>query len=349
MNSWLAHQARDHRLRACLLASALLPLLGLLVLEQVMHGAKGDDEVVVQVRLSLPPVFEPWLPPPLPAEEGGDRAALGQGPEPATAWPGIPAWLTGQPSTASLEEGGTEGPTGYPGLTGSAGDLPAGGGLLPGTRSGYSWGSTQVMPSPTTGTLLGRGRGGSGKGPPMEPTDLLRLSDLAMANRHHAAVLIDPTSRRDLVGYINLTRLRVSGAGSGEDVDNLAAALTGIGLHARVGPNRYDYFLSERLLLDPIHCLRQGAGLWVPPGQFTRFSTEEYLLLRRYLRGGGFLVIRPADPARPPSPPSRYFLWEMVDALRTALGPESRLVPLSIAHPLYHAWYDFDSGFPGER
>lgn len=349
MSSWLAHSGRDRRLRACLVVSALLHLLGLLGLQQVMRGPKGEDEVVVHVRLSLPPVFEPWLPPPLPAEEGGDRSGLGQGPEPATTWPGIPAWLTGQPSTASLSEEKSEGPIGYPGLIGTGGDLPTGGGLRPGTRPGYSWGSAQVMPSATTGTLLGRGRGGSGKvGPPMEPTDLLRLSDLAEANRHHAAVLIDPTSRRDLVGYINLTRLCVSGAGSGTDVDALAGALSGIGLHARVGPNRYDYFLSERLLLDPILCLRQGAGLWVPPGQFTRFSTEEYRLLRRYLRGGGFLVIRRFNPARPPIPPDRYFLWEMVDALRTALGPESRLVPLPISHPVYHAWYDFDSGFPEE-
>ena len=41
--------------------------------------------------------------------------------------------------------------------------------------------------------------------------DLLRIVDMARANKDHAAVIVDLSSRRDLMGYVNFTQLRVYG------------------------------------------------------------------------------------------------------------------------------------------
>ena len=41
--------------------------------------------------------------------------------------------------------------------------------------------------------------------------DLLRLADMARANKDHAAVIGSRATRRDLAGYVNFTQLRVYG------------------------------------------------------------------------------------------------------------------------------------------
>ncbi|MFH1568445.1 MAG: hypothetical protein ABIL09_10660, partial [Gemmatimonadota bacterium] len=56
-----------------------------------------------------------------------------------------------------------------------------------------------------------------------EEFELLRVEDLARADVDHAVVVEDPTSRRDLTGFANLTPLRLYGAGSGNvSLDALA-------------------------------------------------------------------------------------------------------------------------------
>ena len=41
--------------------------------------------------------------------------------------------------------------------------------------------------------------------------DLLRIVDMARANKDHAGVIIDRSSRRDLMGYVNFTQLQYTG------------------------------------------------------------------------------------------------------------------------------------------
>ena len=92
--------------------------------------------------------------------------------------------------------------------------------------------------------------------------DLLRIVDMARANKDHAGVIIDRSSRRDLMGYVNFTQLRVYGAGSGRgQLDALTRYLRdNTFILANVREKTYRNFLSENLLKDPIHFLLQGGG-----------------------------------------------------------------------------------------
>lgn len=171
--------------------------------------------------------------------------------------------------------------------------------------------------------------------------DLLRIVDMARANKDHAAVIIDPSSRRDLMGYVNFTQLRVYGAGSGRGVlDALTRYLRDNSrILAQVRDESYDYFLSENLLKDPVHFLLEGGGMPAYRDEvMTQFSREEKEMLGRYLREGGFLFIEG----------SNRYLREMRSHLRAILGAEATLRPVPLSHPLYHAFYDFGGGFPGE-
>ena len=171
--------------------------------------------------------------------------------------------------------------------------------------------------------------------------DLLRLVDLARANKDHAAVIRDPASRRDLAGYINFTQLRVYGAGSGRgELDSIARYLRDqTRILARVGDQTYEYFLSERLLKDPIHFLFENGGLTAYRDEvLAMFSPEEKALLELYIGQGGFLFIEG----------SNRYLREMADQLRAILGPEARLMPIPTSHSVYHSFYEFGGGFPGE-
>ncbi len=171
--------------------------------------------------------------------------------------------------------------------------------------------------------------------------DLLRIVDMARANKDHAAVIVDPASRRDLMGYVNFTQLRVYGAGSGRgSLDALGRYLRDNSrILASVRDKTYDYFLSENLLKDPVHFLFEGGGM-IPYRNdvLTLFSPEEKAMMGRYLREGGFLFIEG----------SNRYLREMRSHLRSILGKEAVLRPVPVTHPLYHAFYNFSGGFPGE-
>lgn len=170
--------------------------------------------------------------------------------------------------------------------------------------------------------------------------DLLRLEDMARANKEHAAVIPSRATRRDLSGYVNFTQLRVYGAGSGRGaLDALSRYLRDhTDLLAQVRDKTYELFLSEQLLKDPIHFLFEDTLSAYDPNILTKFSADEKALLGRYMREGGFLFIDGTN---------RY-LREMKDHLREILGSEARLAPVPTSHPLYHSFYEFGGGFPGE-
>ena len=173
--------------------------------------------------------------------------------------------------------------------------------------------------------------------------DLLRLQDMARANKEHALVVPDKTTRRDLSGYINFTRLQLYGAGSDTagSLDALARYLRdNTLLLAQVRGETHSYFMSEQLLKDPIHFIIEGSGSPAyDPAYLTRFSDEEYLLLKRYLHTGGFLFIEGRN----------HFLREMIDHLKKVLGSDGNLFALPPTHPIYQSYYSFESGFPGEN
>ena len=97
--------------------------------------------------------------------------------------------------------------------------------------------------------------------------------------------------------------------------------------------------MSEQLLKDPIHFLFEDTLSAYDPNLLTKFSAEEKALLGRYLREGGFLFIDGTN----------LYLREMKDQLREILGSEARLAPIPTSHPIYHSFYEFGGGFPGEN
>ena len=170
--------------------------------------------------------------------------------------------------------------------------------------------------------------------------DLLRLEDMARANKDHAAIIPSRATRRDLSGYVNFTQLRVYGAGSGRGALDALSRYVRDHTHllARVRDQTYQYFLSEQLLKDPVHFLFEDTLSAYDPNLKTKFSPEEKALLGRYMREGGFLFIDGTN----------LYLREMKDQLREILGSEARLGPVPTSHPIYHSFYEFGGGFPGE-
>lgn len=189
-----------------------------------------------------------------------------------------------------------------------------------------------------------------------EAMELLDLETMARVDRERAVVIPDPASRRDLRGYVNFTLLRLDGAGGyafapGEVggkpvVDDLARYLrdyTQIRAALRpVGSARH--FLADELLKDPVHFLfpmpRHDGSLSSPR---VALDAEEVGMLKRYLQNGGFLFADAGGDAD-----GRRFLKALVIYLRRALGSEGRLLKLPRSHAIYHAFYDYESGFPGE-
>ena len=177
-----------------------------------------------------------------------------------------------------------------------------------------------------------------------EALDLLRIEDLARAGREPAAIIPDLHSRRDARGYLNIARLQLYGAGSGSTpVDALARYTrdhTNILVQADQGGHRY--FDQEFLLDYPIHFLFEGKGKPVTTSEYrVRFHEEEKELLAEYMRSGGLLYIEGEE--------GRYrFLTDMVDSLKSILKNDGGIGPIGVDHDLYHSFFDFHTGFPGE-
>ena len=182
-----------------------------------------------------------------------------------------------------------------------------------------------------------------------ESLDLLRIEDLRRAGDLRAVIVQHPTSRRHLTGFLSLRQLRVYGAGSVFSLtpDDASASLEALARYMRdntklmveIGPGTARSFTSSELLKDPMHFLVEGAG--TPAylhDRLVHFDSEEKKLLNRYLHGGGFLLVEGGYP----------YLTAMVSALKDILHGEGFLYPLPASHPIYHSFYEFDSGFPSE-
>ena len=178
----------------------------------------------------------------------------------------------------------------------------------------------------------------------MASMDLLRIEDMARANKDHAAVIRSRATRRDLSGYVNFTQLRVYGASSGRGTLDALSRYVRDHTHllAQVRDKTYQYFVSEQLLKDPVHFLFEDSLSAYDENVLTKFSPEEKALLGRYLREGGFLFIEGTGRN------TNRYLREMKDHLREILGSEARLAPIPTSHPIYHSFYEFGGGFPGE-
>ncbi len=175
-----------------------------------------------------------------------------------------------------------------------------------------------------------------------EAFDLLRMEDLARAGKVPATIIPDLHSRRDARGYINIPRLQLYGAGArGFALDALARYTRDrTNILVQVDKHWHSYFDSESLLDDPIHFLFEGLGNPVTTSDYrVRFDGQEKELLAKYMRGGGLLYIEGGY----------RFLSEMADTLKSVLAGEGGLGPVGVEHDLYHSFFDFETGFPGEE
>ena len=174
-----------------------------------------------------------------------------------------------------------------------------------------------------------------------ESLDLLRVEDLAAAGNRPAVILIDPTSQRDITGFVTMRRVRTLGAGGGRrGLDVLARHMRDhTRLLVQVDPQTTDYFLHPILLEDPIHFFIEGGGL-NPIGAWPlwQLGEGEKQMLRRYVETGGLLFIEG----------SNLFLQNAVRLMQEVVGAAGGMRPLPPTHPIYHAFYDFNSGFPSE-
>ena len=194
---------------------------------------------------------------------------------------------------------------------------------------------TEPEPVRAMAAILGRGESRRG-----ESLDLMRVRDLAQG-RERAVVSVDPDGRRDLTGFVNLTRVFTRGAGGGRTgLESLARYLRErSSLLVRVRPEAVRNFSSRTLLRDPIHFLIQEGGMpLVGDWPLLQLDDGEKQLLGEYLRGGGLLYVEGEG----------RFLGEAVSLLRELLGRAAGISPIPAGHALYHSFYSFPAGFPGE-
>ena len=181
-----------------------------------------------------------------------------------------------------------------------------------------------------------------------ESRELLSIEDLARVDDKRAVIIPDAHSRRDLRGFINFTFLRMDGIGNvGKTLDILARYLRDYTrILARVRRVPDPYFLSEQLLKDPIHFMFPGPRIGgTEPERRTYLNDEEIELMGRFLRGGGFLFVEDDSSCTEGGP---IWLREMIVHVHKALDGDGRLFEILPTHPIYHSFYDFDGGFPGE-
>ncbi|MDP7447200.1 MAG: DUF4159 domain-containing protein, partial [Candidatus Latescibacteria bacterium] len=186
-----------------------------------------------------------------------------------------------------------------------------------------------------------------------ESLDLMRVHDLARG-RERAMVLIDPANRRGITGFVNLTRLRLRGAGGGPLILRDGGPPTGVpGLEAlaRYMRDHTDLLVQVRagtsesledpsLMEDPVHFLIEGGGReLIGAWPLLQLSSDDRDFLEAYMRQGGLLFIE-----------GRYrFLGQAVDMLRELFGTDAGIGPLPVEHPIYQSFYGFPAGFPGEN
>ncbi len=311
---------RDHKVWASLLVSLALHLL--VAYMALHHGTPEPAPVLWRTRLPSPPRFTP------------DRLAVAPRAEPAPVQmeylPAPPFPVDVEPSLHALLPPATH--------LEQLGEIPL---VLPERVDEYrsfEFGMAPVdMIRPAQMGLVDT---------LSDPTlDLLGFADRARAMKDHAVVVVDPARRRNLTGYINFALVHLPmGSSRGIPVHILASYMNRhTQLLVGVQPKPYEYFLSPDLLKDPILFMTGYGYPEVDDDLLHRellrhMRDDELAGLAHYLRSGGFLYVEGHN---------RY-LRAMIGALREVLQGDGRLLELGPSHPIYHSFYSFPVGFPGE-
>ena len=321
-----AKKVMPRRLQLFFLLSLLLHLGGFFVVD--LLEVDPEEDPIFRARLTYQPRFTP--PPRLPAPRY-DLPQVDLEYAPVQAVPQqIGATAVATPENQPLEvEPVRPEPTQLAGL--------------PVPKAAAPQLERQAMPSPTAPTRRDTAA--------TEGLDLLRVEDMARADARRAVVVPDLYSRRDISGYVNLTYLRLDGAGGFslegkpilEDIARYVRDSTQI--LAQMRSKYFNLFLDDELLEDPVHFLfpiERTAPIY--PHKRIYWRPDEIARMEKYLRGGGFLFIDAGN-----SSDDRWFLREMIALLRQTLAGDGHLQEVSWGHSVYHSFYDYPAGFPDER
>lgn len=184
-----------------------------------------------------------------------------------------------------------------------------------------------------------------------EELELLRLEDLDRSGSKHATIIVDSTDKRALRGFVHFPGSAQYGGVPALPSMNIMAELAEYmrfetDLEARVyAGNPWNHRRRNELLEYPILFSAFGVGPfadhdhWRPEHLMKpQVTADDREFLGRYLRGGGFLFIEGGH---------RY-LETTVAHVRQALDGDGRLIRVPFDHGIYHSYYDFPGGFPGE-
>ncbi len=176
--------------------------------------------------------------------------------------------------------------------------------------------------------------------PSQEEFELFSIDDLRY-EKYDATIIRDPDDKRKLAGYFKMAVVHfITQAGTlsftnvrvenllryVRDYTNIGTEIKGVGIR-----------LSSRSIFS--------APLIYMSGGSVKLSQFEIENLGIYLRGGGTLFVDSGGGFYQ-SAFIRQMKMYLKEALRDSLGSEPEFRRISNAHPLYHAFYDFDNGPP---
>ena len=162
--------------------------------------------------------------------------------------------------------------------------------------------------------------------------------------KYQAMVIQDPENKRNIQGYFHVaqaysaraTRIGNAGGQDGTILQNPHAVQNLVNAMNEYTKIHVDF--STRLSLSSKE-LRETPWVFVPAVNFT-LTEGELSNLGKYLESGGFLL---ADAGIWVGGDTDAFIRQMIrDALAT-VGRDARFRRLPANHPIYHAFFDFDS------
>ncbi len=178
--------------------------------------------------------------------------------------------------------------------------------------------------------------------PSQEEFELFSIDDLRY-EKYDATIIRDPDNKRNITGYFKMAVVHFRNQEGGLSftsggVDNLLRYVR-------------DYTNISTQIKGVSTRLRSGAIFSAPliymGGSSVQLNQSEIENLGIYLRASGFLFVDDmTGKGFNQGPFIRQMKMYLKEALRDSLGREPEFRRISNAHPLFHAFYDFDDGPP---
>ncbi len=185
--------------------------------------------------------------------------------------------------------------------------------------------SPPTFPSPRLGGL------------PDLQNGLFRMQDLD-TGRYNSIIILDPTDRRGVTGYININQVRFEGQ------SRLDLAISNLVRYVRDHTHLLARIKGNIELSSPA-LFHSPVVFMLGDGTSFQLSSVEKENLGKYLCQGGFLFAESQGSQRYYTT-ADPFLVQMKAYLKQILGQGARFFKIPKTHSLYHSFYDFDDGPP---